>query len=85
MLRDITLSSARAALREGNIPAALKEYKKLIKRNKLLEEVIYDLREALYQYPVDVTIWETLGQAYTRSNRLQDALDAYTKAEELLR
>ena len=34
---------------------------------------------------MDVVIWQTLGDAYMRANRLQDALDAYTKAEELLR
>jgi cytochrome c-type biogenesis protein CcmH/NrfG len=26
-----------------------------------------------------------MGDAYMRANRLQDALDSYTKAEELLR
>jgi cytochrome c-type biogenesis protein CcmH/NrfG len=50
-----------------------------------LDEVIHDLREAIYRYPVEVIIWQTLGDAYMRTNRLQDALDAYTKAEELLR
>ena len=44
-----------------------------------------DLREALYRYPVEVSLWQALGDAYMRSNRLQEALDAYTKAEELLR
>jgi len=43
------------------------------------------LRDAMYRFPVDVDIWQLLGDAYMRSNRLQDALDAYTKAEELLR
>ena len=48
-------------------------------------DVIRDLRDALYRYPVEVSIWQALGDAYMRANRLQDALDAYTKAEELLR
>ncbi len=85
MLRDVTLISGQTAMREGNITAALAEYEKLIKKNRLLEETIYDLREALYEYPIDVAIWQTLGDAYMRVGRLQDALDAYTKAEELLR
>ena len=63
----------------------MKQYTKLIKKGRLLDEVIHDLREAIYRYPVDVIIWQTLGDAYMRANRLQDALDAYTKAEELLR
>jgi cytochrome c-type biogenesis protein CcmH/NrfG len=60
-------------------------YERLIKKGRLLDEVIHDLREAIYRYPVDVIIWQTLGDACMRAGRLQDALDAYTKAEELLR
>ena len=82
---DPILGSARNELSRGNIPAALETYAKLIKKGKFLDEVIFDLREALYRYPVEVSIWQALGDAYMRANRLQDALDAYTKAEELLR
>lgn len=82
---DPTLRAAQAELSRGNVSGALQEYGKLIKKARLLDEVIFDLREALYRYPVDVLIWQALGDAYMRANRLQDALDAYTKAEELLR
>jgi cytochrome c-type biogenesis protein CcmH/NrfG len=60
------------------------QYTKLIKKGRLLPEVIHDLREAIYRFPTNVNVWQTLGDAYMRANRLQDALDAYTKAEELL-
>ncbi len=83
--KDILLLEAQTELQRGNLQTALDAYSKMIKKNRLLDEVIYDLREATYRYPVDVTIWQALGDAYMRSNRLQDALDAYTKAEELLR
>lgn len=82
---DPTLRAAQAAMKVGDIQTALQGYGKIIKKARLLEEVIYDLREALYLYPLDVLIWQALGDAYMRANRLQDALDAYTKAEELLR
>jgi tetratricopeptide (TPR) repeat protein/uncharacterized protein Smg (DUF494 family) len=82
---DPILGSARTELSRSNIPGALETYGKLIKKGRFLEEVIYDLRDALYRYPVEVSIWQTLGDAYMRANQLQDALDAYTKAEELLR
>ncbi|HSG44075.1 MAG TPA: tetratricopeptide repeat protein [Anaerolineales bacterium] len=82
---DPTLGSARAELSRSNIPGALETYGKLIKKGRFLEEVIFDLRDALYRYPVEVSIWQSLGDAYMRANQLQDALDAYTKAEELLR
>jgi tetratricopeptide (TPR) repeat protein len=82
---DQILGSARNELSRSDIPAALDIYAKLIKKGRFLDEVIHDLRDALYRYPVEVNIWQSLGDAYMRSNRLQDALDAYTKAEELLR
>jgi hypothetical protein len=79
------LSSAQDVLDQNSLEDAMKKYSKLVKKGRLLDEVIHDLREAIYRYPVDVIIWQTLGDAYMRTNRLQDALDAYTKAEELLR
>ncbi|MGB8981032.1 MAG: tetratricopeptide repeat protein, partial [Anaerolineales bacterium] len=85
MAVDSILGQARNELARSNIPGALETYGRLIKKGRFLDEVIYDLRDALYRYPVEVSIWQALGDAYMRANRLQDALDAYTKAEELLR
>jgi hypothetical protein len=79
------LHMARQSMEHGGLDAAINGYTKLIKRAKFLEEVIYDLKEATYTHPVDVIIWQTLGDAHMRNNQLQEALDAYTKAEELLR
>ena len=79
------LSAAQTALDSKQIKESMHAYSKLIKKNRLLDEVIHDLREAIYRFPVDIQIWQTLGDASMRANRLQDALDAYTKAEELLR
>jgi tetratricopeptide (TPR) repeat protein len=84
--KDIALyENSKLELQRGNLIEASQGYKKLIKKGKMLEEIIFDLREAQYSHPVDVVLWQTLGDAYMRANRLQDALDAYTKAEELLR
>ena len=79
------LGSAQSEMGRGNIAAALEIYGRLIHKGKSLTEIIRDLRDALYRYPVEVPIWQTLGDAYMRANQLQEALDAYTKAEELLR
>jgi tetratricopeptide (TPR) repeat protein len=83
--QEPVLAQAQLELTRGNVPGALYSYEKLIRRGRMLDEIIFDLREALYRYPVDVSILQALGDAYMRANRLQDALDAYTKAEELLR
>jgi tetratricopeptide (TPR) repeat protein len=82
---ESSLAAAQAELGRGNIAASLEIYNRLIRKAKSLEEIIRDLRDALYRYPVEVPIWQALGDAYMRANRLQEALDAYTKAEELLR
>jgi len=82
---EVVLDHAREELAHGHILSAVEEYSKLIKKGRMLDEVIHDLREAQYRYPVDMGIYQVLGDAYMRANRLQDALDAYTKAEELLR
>jgi hypothetical protein len=82
---ESVLDQAQSELSRGDIPSAMEQYARLIKKGRLLDEVIRDLRDALYRYPVEVSIWQALGDAYMRSNRLQEALDAYTKAEELLR
>jgi tetratricopeptide (TPR) repeat protein len=80
-----SLPNAKTELGRGNIAVALDIYGKLIRKGRSLEEIIRDLRDALYRYPVEVSIWQALGDAYMRANRLQEALDSYTKAEELLR
>jgi tetratricopeptide (TPR) repeat protein len=82
---DAILSQAQNELSRGDIPSAMEHYTRLIKKGRFLDDAIRDLREALYRYPIEVSIWQALGDAYMRSNRLQEALDAYTKAEELLR
>lgn len=79
------LSLAKSELDRGDIPEALVHYGKLIKKGKHLEEVIGNLSESLYRYPVEVSIWQALGDAYMRANRLKEALEAYNKAEELIR
>ncbi len=79
------LIQAKGELDRGDIPTALKHYGKLIKKGKHLEDAIRDLSESIYRYPVEVGIWQTLGDAYMRANRLKEALEAYNKAEELIR
>ncbi|NPV78475.1 MAG: tetratricopeptide repeat protein [Anaerolineae bacterium] len=79
------IESARQLLESGQIEAALEAYNHLIENHSSLEEVIQHLQEALYRYPVDIGLWQSLGDALAKTNRLQEALDAYTKAEELLK
>ncbi|MCJ7621924.1 MAG: tetratricopeptide repeat protein [Anaerolineaceae bacterium] len=77
--------NAFQTLMSGDKGEALEQYEILIQDGELIGGVIEDLEKSLEQYPIDVDIWQTLGDAYAKSNRLQDALDAYTRAEEFLR
>jgi DNA-binding SARP family transcriptional activator len=79
------LEEGRDELETGNIGAAIKNLSGLIGQNLFLEEIIRDLQEALYIHSEDTAIWETLGDAYLRNDQLQEALEAYNRAEELLR
>ncbi|MCB9134890.1 MAG: tetratricopeptide repeat protein [Anaerolineales bacterium] len=80
------LNKARTTLARGEVATAADHYARLIKSNQNVDEAITDLTEALNtRYPVDIDLWLSLGDAYVKKNKLQDALDAYTKAEELLR
>jgi competence ComEA-like helix-hairpin-helix protein len=76
---------AHNAVLKGEISQAAASYLSLIKRELLLDEVVDDLRELVQARPGEFLLWQTLGDAYVRDNRLQDALQAYIKAEELLR
>ena len=83
--RDAATQNAQSLLEKGDLQKAMAEYLRIIKRGRNLESVIAQLQEATYKHPVDVAVWQTLGDAFMHANRLQEALDAYTKAETLLR
>lgn len=80
-----TLQKAREKMASGAIEEALADYEKLIEEKENIDEVIDDLSEATYDHPMNVSIIKTLGDAYMSVDKLQEALDAYSKAEDLLR
>ncbi|NPA25991.1 MAG: hypothetical protein GXO36_00100, partial [Chloroflexi bacterium] len=78
------LLKARQALAEDNLDEALKHYRYLIRRRKFLDQIIEDLQQAQYYYPMSVDLLQLLGDALQKQGRLQEALDVYLQAEELL-
>ncbi|MBN2044172.1 MAG: tetratricopeptide repeat protein [Anaerolineales bacterium] len=79
------LEAARQQVQVGDLDGALKTFGALIKKGKLVEEIIQDLIEAATRHPINVNLWQMLGDAHLRLDQLQEALDAYSKAEDLLR
>ena len=82
---ETIFAAARHAIEQGNVSQASDLYNRLIAQRADLDQVIADMQNALYRYPLDINFWQILGDAYLRTDKLQEALDAYTEAEELLR
>jgi tetratricopeptide (TPR) repeat protein len=77
------LQGARQALTAGDAGRALSDYKKLIERKQDLDTVISDLEHALERYPNLPTMWQVLGDAYMKSDKLQEAISAYQRGMEV--
>lgn len=79
------LDEAKQFIVKGKIEEALDIYNEFIHAELVLDQVIIDLLDALNnKYPIDINLWQALGDAQLRNNQLQEALNSYTKAEELL-
>ena len=68
-----------------DLDETIKKYSYMIRKGRDLEKIVESLQEALHHYPMDARLWQILGDAHMRLDRLQEALDAYTQAENLLR
>ncbi len=78
------LAQARHQLERGEIEAALALYASLIAQDQALEETLQDLLAASQNFPGNFNLWQSLGDAYLRTDQVDQALAAYKKAEELL-
>ena len=78
------IQDARMAFNSGDMDQAMSQYDKSIKSRQSLPIVISDLQEAVDRYPEKAPIWHQLGDAYLRDNQISEAMDAYSKAEELI-
>lgn len=78
------LVTARARVAEGLIIDAVELYSSLIKKKKFLVESSEDLKKASLDHPLEISIYKTLGDAYMQQDMLDEALEAYSKAEDLL-
>ena len=77
--------AAKHHLEFGEIDKSINLFDGLIKENVYLEDIISNIQSALdHHYPINIGLWKTLGDAYFKDYQLQKALDAYSKAEDLL-
>ena len=80
---DPVLHHAREDASHGDLPRALHAYNHMIRRGKLLEDVASDLARLIKQHPREAQIWQTLGDALTRSGDADHAALSYEQAHKL--
>jgi tetratricopeptide (TPR) repeat protein len=67
------------------LESTLQKISKQIQQKQNLEDVINSLTQLTQDHPDDVLVWQLLGDAYFKNNQIQQAIDAYAKAEEVLK
>jgi len=79
------LLKARESISRGDLISGLRKYIRLVNSNKSLDQVSIDLKDIVKKNPKNYLAWQTYGDARLRSNKIQEALDAYAKAADLLK
>lgn len=69
---------------EGNTVDAVEQYSLLLKENADLSLIENSVRSNIDKHPEQFELWQVLGDVLARSDRLDDALLAYEKAESIL-
>lgn len=73
------LHDARHALALGDFRRAARGYSAVIKKKYKLAEITSDLKTALDRNPSAADLWQALGDAYMKSERLEEAIEAYER------
>jgi len=76
---------ARMCCKVGDWDGALLQYEELIAGHKLIRAVILDLQELLQQETDRVQVYRLLGDAYMESDQIDQALEMYRLARQILR
>ncbi len=84
--RDYTLrlQVARHLQAEGRLAEALDQYERLVNAGRLLPEVLDSLPSLVETTPEQYRAWQILGDAYMKTDRLNEALAAYREARRAL-
>ena len=78
------LSLARALWKAGVVDEAMENYALLVQANAEIPNVMADLRQAAEERPEDTTVLQTLGDAYMAQGLVDQALEIYNRAMNLL-
>lgn len=80
------LESARASISDGNIETAVQHYESIVRANQSLDVVTNDLIKITEQeaYKKNPAVHRVLGDSLMRQGQLQQALDTYRRALNML-
>jgi len=67
-----------------DISTKITQFQNVLDSGGKLENLIEQLDIEIKKYPNNYSLWQILGDANAKSNKIQDAIDAYTKAENIL-
>jgi hypothetical protein len=79
---DPILVAARANARQGELSKALHAYGYLIRRGRLVNQLLPDLAQLVQIYPRDPLVWQTLGDALASTGDLEHANQSYAQARK---
>jgi peptide/nickel transport system permease protein len=79
---DPILVAARANARQGELSKALHAYGYLIRRGRLVNQLLPDLAQLVQKYPRDPLVWQTLGDALASTGDLEHANQSYAQARK---
>jgi len=80
-----TLESARQRMSSGDVPESLADYEMIVRVNAQLDVVVKDLSDQVKgKQKENAAVYRVLGDGLMRQGRLQEALDTYRKALNLL-
>jgi len=74
---------ARDEVSQGHLPQALNAYQHMIRRGKMITEILPDLAQLVKRYPQDSQAWQVLGDALTRVGDTTHATQSYNQARKL--
>ena len=80
-----TLNSIKAAINNKEFNNALEMIFNLIHKNESVEELVQIMEDMLLHEPMNIKLLQTMGDAELKCNRLDKAMEYYTKAEKLIR
>jgi hypothetical protein len=81
---DKRLALARSVREKGEWDKSLPIYESLIASGAHLDTIIEDMRQSSQLYPTNYMLYQIMGDALMKDGRLQNALEAYRQALEVL-